>query len=36
MKHLNHAGREMLGKWTYDAIIAGYVQHRLAKSGTGK
>ncbi len=27
-KHLNHAGREVLGGWIYDALIAGYVAHR--------
>lgn len=27
-KHLNHAGREVLGGWIYDAIVAGYVEHR--------
>ncbi|MEM6296055.1 MAG: GDSL-type esterase/lipase family protein [Myxococcota bacterium] len=29
-KHLNHAGREVLGGWMYDAIVAGYVAHRRA------
>ena len=28
LKHLNHAGREVLGGWIYDAIIAAYVEHR--------
>jgi lysophospholipase L1-like esterase len=27
-KHLNHAGREVLGGWMYDALVAGYVAHR--------
>lgn len=30
-KHLTHAGREVLGGWIYDALIAGYVAHRRAK-----
>jgi lysophospholipase L1-like esterase len=32
-KHLNHAGRELLGGWMYDAIITAYVQRRTASSG---
>ncbi len=30
-KHLDHAGREVLGGWIYDALIAGYVARRKAK-----
>jgi lysophospholipase L1-like esterase len=30
-KHLNHAGREVLGGWIFDAIVAGYVEHRKKK-----
>jgi lysophospholipase L1-like esterase len=26
--HLTHAGRELLGGWIYEAIVAGYVTHR--------
>jgi lysophospholipase L1-like esterase len=33
MKHLNAAGRETLATWMYEAMIAGYVQHRLSKAG---
>lgn len=28
LKHLTHAGQEVLGGWVYDAIVAGYVRHR--------
>ncbi|MEM6993727.1 MAG: GDSL-type esterase/lipase family protein [Myxococcota bacterium] len=28
LKHLNHAGRELLGGWIYDAILTGYIAHR--------
>ncbi len=28
LKHLNHRGVEVVGGWIYDALIAGYVQHR--------
>ncbi len=30
-KHLNHAGREVLGGWIYDALVAGYVAHRTRR-----
>ncbi len=30
-KHLNHAGREVLGGWIYDALVAGYVAHRTSR-----
>lgn len=30
-KHLSHAGRELLGGWMYEAMIAGYVAHRQAQ-----
>ncbi len=29
-KHLNHAGREVLGGWMYEALITGYVARRRA------
>jgi lysophospholipase L1-like esterase len=32
-KHLNHAGRELLGGWMYDAVIAAYVERRKAVAG---
>lgn len=28
LKHLNHAGREVLGGWIYDAIMVAYTAHR--------
>lgn len=28
LKHLNHAGRERLGAWIYDAVMVGYINHR--------
>lgn len=31
-KHLNHAGREVLGGWMYEALMAGYVERRRAKN----
>jgi lysophospholipase L1-like esterase len=31
-KHLNHAGRELLGGWMYDAVIAAYVDRRKSLS----
>lgn len=30
-KHLNHAGREVLGGWMYEALMAGYVERRRAE-----
>ncbi len=33
LKHLNHRGREVFGGWVYDAIMAGYIDHRLRKNG---
>lgn len=30
LKHLNHAGREVLGGWIYEAIMAGYAAHRAS------
>jgi lysophospholipase L1-like esterase len=35
-KHLNHAGRELLGGWMYDAVIAAYVERRKSVSGAHK
>ena len=31
-KHLNHAGRELLGGWMYDAVISAYVERRILLS----
>ena len=28
LKHLTHRGRVKLGRWIYEAVIAGYVEHR--------
>ena len=32
LKHLNHAGRKVLGGWIYDAIMSAYVEHRTGAS----
>ena len=28
LKHLNHRGRELMGQWLYEALLAGYVAYR--------
>jgi lysophospholipase L1-like esterase len=35
LKHLNRAGRKVVGGWMYDAIIAGYVDYRR-RGGAGE
>jgi lysophospholipase L1-like esterase len=35
LKHLNHAGRKIVGGWIYDAIIAAYVAHRTGEAPRG-
>jgi lysophospholipase L1-like esterase len=28
LKHLNHRGRELMGQWIHEALLAGYVEYR--------
>jgi hypothetical protein len=28
LKHLNHRGRELMGQWIHEALLAGYVGYR--------